>query len=152
MTPLQQKLLIAFESDDTALVDTSATGGTTNFYTLFDYQNTKEYLWSKQATMLNIVLENMDVNRDESTGCLLYSEGSNPGTIWYDLLFINMTDGALIKYIYASSADFSALNHAVLFFYNSKVYFLMYETSTSNIGFHIWNEAIIATWTYSGSF
>ena len=72
MTPLQQKLLIAFESDDTALVDTSATGGTTNFYTLFDYQNTKEYLWSKQATMLNIVLENMDVNRDESTGCLLY--------------------------------------------------------------------------------
>ncbi len=45
-TPLQHKLLIAFKSTDSVFIDNSAIV-LKDFYTLFDYQNTKEYLWSK---------------------------------------------------------------------------------------------------------
>ncbi len=46
VTPLHKKLFIAFVTDDPTFVDTSGYP-VGNFYTLFDYQNTKEYLWSK---------------------------------------------------------------------------------------------------------
>ncbi len=46
LMPLHKKLFIAFMTDDPAFVDTVA-NPLGYCYTLFDYQNTKEYLWSK---------------------------------------------------------------------------------------------------------
>ena len=102
MTP-SQKFFIVLYSNDPLIIDPAlSTIGV--FFTLFDYPNTKSYLWSKQhsySLSLHNVLESMDVSTDETKGCVLFSNkdaGNYVDTVtYYDLLFLSMVDGSLIR-------------------------------------------------------
>ena len=89
----------------------------------------------------------IDVSGDESKGCILYSNQDAGNTVVtnYDLLFLSMTDGSLIRQLQVSSINFSPQYKAFLFFYNSKIYFFAYEDVNNKIAFAIFNEATIGT-------
>lgn len=95
----------------------------------------------------------MDFNADESKGCVLYSTypSAIAGVVLYDLMFFNMADGLLIRQFQASSINFDVQRYGQLFFYNTKVYFMMYDSINNKIGYYIWNEIDIPTVTLSGS-
>jgi hypothetical protein len=101
VTP-SQKFFIALFSNDPVIFDPALPIG--NFFTLFDYPNTKSYLWSKQhsnSLSLHNFIESMDINSDETKGCILFSNldaGNSGATVtYYDLLFLSMGDGSLIR-------------------------------------------------------
>ena len=102
MTP-SQKFFIVLYSDDIKIID-PALSTVGNFFMLFDYPNTKSYLWSKQhsnSLSLHNFIESMDINSDETKGCILFSNldaGNSGATVtYYDLLFLSMIDGSLIR-------------------------------------------------------
>ena len=89
----------------------------------------------------------IDVSGDETKGSILYSNKDAGNTVVtnYDLLFLSMTDGSVIRQLKVSSINFNPLKKAFLFFYNSKIYFFAYEEVNEKIAFAIFNEATIST-------
>ena len=89
----------------------------------------------------------MDVSADETKGSVLFSnfDAGNTLDTYYDLLFLSMIDGSLIRQLQLSSIDFNPLRQEFLFFYNSKIYFFAFDEQYNRIGFAIFNEATIGT-------
>lgn len=77
---------------------------------------------------------------------MLYSSRSHGGpVVVYDLLFLSLADGSFIKQFKISSNRFGKFFLGMLYFYNSKVFFLPYDDDNNGIGLYIWNEGDIAS-------
>ena len=91
----------------------------------------------------------MDVSADETKGCVLFSNedaGNSGATVtYYDLLFLSMVDGSLIRQLQVYSANFDPLRYGFLFFYKTKIYFFAFDEVNNKIGYTILNEATIGT-------
>jgi hypothetical protein len=70
---------------------------------------------------------------------------SGASVVIYDLLFLSLADGSFIKQFKISSNRFGKFFLGMLYFYNSKVFFLPYDDDNNGIGLYIWNEGDIAS-------